>query len=116
MGMAPHIRTVKTASGARAVQIVYSKKGGKRELEHVGSAHTDAEYELLVVAARAKMAGGQGELDLGLEDESSTALEITSTRMAVLIDAIRQIYTGLEIDDVTGGDEVFFHLVLARLV
>src|SRR5699024_6356017 len=107
MGMSPHIRTVKTASGARAVQIVYSKKGGRRELEHIGSAHTDAEYELLVAAARAKMAGGQGELDLGLEGEPSTTLEITSTRMAVLIDAIWQIYTDLGIDEATGGDEVF---------
>ncbi|WP_164719637.1 hypothetical protein [Flaviflexus ciconiae] len=50
--MSPHIRTVKTASGARAVQIEYSKKGGRREMGHVGSAHTDAEYELLVAAAR----------------------------------------------------------------
>lgn len=116
MGMAPHIRTVRTASGARAVQIVYSKRGGKRELEHIGSAHTDAEYELLVAAARKKMAGGQGELDLGFSDESAAALEITSTRMSVLIEAIRRIYTDLGIDDATGGDEVFFHLVLARLV
>src|SRR5699024_11611711 len=90
MGMAPHIRTVRTASGARAVQIVYSKRGGKRELEHIGSAHTDAEYELLVAAARKKMAGGQGELDLGFSDESAAALEITSTRMSVLIEAIRR--------------------------
>src|SRR5690625_4793428 len=114
--MAPHIRTVRTASGARAVQIVYSKRGGKRELEHIGSAHSDAEYELLVVAARKKMAGGQGELDLGLEHEPSTTLEITSTRMAVLVDAVQQIYTDLGIDEAAGGDEVFFHLVLTRLV
>lgn len=114
--MAPHIRTVKTASGARAVQIVYSKKGGKRELEHVGSAHTEAEYDLLLAAARKKMAGGQGELDLGIEGEPAAALEITSTKMSVLIDAIGQIYTDLGIDLAAGGDEVFFHLVLARLV
>jgi len=55
--MAPHIRTVKTASGDRAVQIVYSKAGGKHNLEHVGSAHTDAEYEILLAEARRRMAG-----------------------------------------------------------
>lgn len=93
--MAPHIRTVKTASGARAVQIVHSKKGGKRELEHVGSAHTDAEYELLVAAARKKMAGGQGELDLGLESESTGTLEIASTRTSALIEAIQSLHWGL---------------------
>src|SRR5699024_4362161 len=105
MGMAPHIRTVRTASGARAVQIVYSKRGGKRELEHIGSAHTAAEYELLVAAARKKMAGGHGELDLGLSDESAAALEITSTRMSVLTEAIRRIYTVLGIDDATGVND-----------
>lgn len=72
-------------------EIVYSKKVGKRELEHVGSAHSEAEYELLVAAARKKMAGGQGELDLGFEGESTPALEITSTKMSVLIDAIGEI-------------------------
>ena len=46
------LRTVKTASGATAVQIVYSSHRGSRDIEHIGSAHGDAELELLKAAAR----------------------------------------------------------------
>jgi hypothetical protein len=62
----PYVRTVKTASGATAVQIVYSSHRGSRDIEHIGSAHDDAELELLKAAARERLAAGQGELDLGL--------------------------------------------------
>jgi hypothetical protein len=41
------VRTVKTASGARAVQIVHSFHRGSRDIEHIGSAHGDGELELL---------------------------------------------------------------------
>jgi PadR family transcriptional regulator len=60
------VRTVKTASGARAVQIVHSSRRGSRNIEHIGSAHDDAELELLKAAARQRLAAGQGELDPGL--------------------------------------------------
>jgi hypothetical protein len=42
----PYGRTVKTASGAMAVQIVYSSRRGSRDIEHIGSPHDDAELEL----------------------------------------------------------------------
>jgi hypothetical protein len=50
---------VKTSSGATAVQIVYSSRCGSREIEHPGSAHDDAEVELLKAAARQRLADGQ---------------------------------------------------------
>jgi hypothetical protein len=40
-----YVRTVKTASGATAVQIVWSTRCGSRQIEHLGSAHHDAEVE-----------------------------------------------------------------------
>ena len=58
--VAPYVRTVKTSSGATAVQIVYSNRRGARKMEHIGSAHTQAELELLKAAARQKLAAGQG--------------------------------------------------------
>jgi len=61
------VRTVKTSSGATAVQIVYSSRRGPREIEHLGSAHSDAEVELLKAAARQQLAAGQGELGLGVQ-------------------------------------------------
>ena len=57
--MSPYVRTVKTSSGATAVQIVYSSRRGSREIEHPGSAHDDAEVELLKAAARQRLAGEQ---------------------------------------------------------
>jgi hypothetical protein len=60
------VRTVKTASGATAVQIVFSSHRGSRAIEHIGSAHDEAEVELLKAVARQRLAAGQGVLDLGL--------------------------------------------------
>jgi hypothetical protein len=42
-----YVRIVKTASGAIAVQIVWSTRRGSRQIEHLGSAHDDAEVEAL---------------------------------------------------------------------
>jgi hypothetical protein len=63
--VSPYLRTVKTASGARAVQIVHSLHRGSRDIEHIGSAHDDAELEILKAVARQRLAAGQGELNLG---------------------------------------------------
>lgn len=113
----PYVRTVKTASGARAVQIVYSSHRGSREIEHIGSAHDDAELELLKAAARQRLAAGQGELDLGLDSAAPGGpLPITSSRMGVLLDALAQAYRVLGLQGATGGDEVFAQLVLARII
>jgi hypothetical protein len=61
--VSPYVRTVKTASGARAVQIVHSSHRGSRDIEHLGSAHDDAELAALKVVARPRLAPGQGELE-----------------------------------------------------
>jgi hypothetical protein len=45
-----YVRTVKTAPGVAAVQIVCSSPRGSRDIEHIGSAHDDAELELLTAA------------------------------------------------------------------
>jgi hypothetical protein len=52
------VRTVKTASGATAVQIVHSNRRGSREIEHIGSAHGGLELEALKAAARQRLAQG----------------------------------------------------------
>jgi hypothetical protein len=94
---APYVRTVKTASGARAVQIVHSSRRGSRDIEHIGSAQDDAELELLRAAARQRLAAGQGELDLGLDLRpagepgkagAGSPLPITSSRMGHLCDGL----------------------------
>src|SRR4051812_49499995 len=74
--MSPYVRTVKTSSGATAVQIVYSFSKGSRQIEHLGSAHDDAGVELLKAAARQRLAAGQGELDLGLSSTSPSGAAV----------------------------------------
>jgi hypothetical protein len=118
-----YVRTVKTASGATAVQIVYSSRRSSRDIEHIGSAHDDAELELLKAAARQRMVAGQGEFDLGLDatdparrGRGGGPLPITSTRMGHLVDSLEHAYRVLGFEDAAGGDEVFRQLVIARII
>jgi hypothetical protein len=99
------------------VQIVYSSHRGPRDIEHLGSAHSGAEVELLKAAARQRLAAGQGEPDLGLAvGVPGAPLPITSSRMAHLWDALAHAYRALGFDGASGGDEVFRQLVLARII
>jgi hypothetical protein len=119
----PYARTVKTASGATAVQIVHSSHRGSRDIEHIGSAHDDVKVELLKAAARQRLAAGQGVLDLGLEPAGPASkgtgggpLPITASRMDCLFDALEHAYRVLGFDQAAEGDEVFRDLVLARII
>ena len=113
--MVAYVRTVKTGSGATAVQIVWSSRRGSRSIEHVGSAHDEAGVAALRVAAEQRMAAGQQELDLGVAGRAGSApLPITSSRAAHLWDALCQAYRVLGFDAV--GDEVFRQLVCARII
>jgi hypothetical protein len=115
-----YVRTVRTASGARAVQIVHSSRRGSRQIEHIGSAHDDAELVALKAAAAARLAGSQGELDLALETpgdgSAARPLQIASSRMGHLWDALCRAYDACGFDAATGGDEVFRGVVLARVI
>jgi Transposase DDE domain len=112
------VRTVRTSSGAIAVQIVRSSHRGSRQIEHIGSAHDDVEVELLKAVARQRLAAGQGLLDLGpgFGGAPGGPLPITSSRMGCLLDGLSRGYDALGFGRVTGGDEVFRDLVLARII
>jgi hypothetical protein len=107
---------VKTTSGATAVQVVWSSRRGSREIEHMGSAHDEAELEALKAAAQQRIAAGKLQLGLGLEPAGGGPLPITSSRMGHLLDALEHGYRVLGLEDAAGGDEVFRHLVLARII
>jgi hypothetical protein len=128
-----YVRTVQTASGATAVQIVYSKRRGARRMEHVGSAHDERELEALKAAAAQRLAGGQQELELGavvepaVEDLAAIGpvvgvgsvggpLPIVASRMGHLWDGLCRVYELLGFDQATGRDPVFRDLVLARII
>jgi hypothetical protein len=113
----PYVRTVKTKSGATAVQIVCSSRRGTRNIEHIGSAHDDAELEPLKAAAGQRIAAGQLEPGLGLDDPGPAGpLPVTSSRMGCLLDALDRGYRVLGLDEAAGGDDIFRQLVLARTI
>jgi hypothetical protein len=111
------MRTVKTSSGATAVQVVWSSRRGSREIEHLGSAHDEAQLEALKAAAQQRIAAGQLELGLGLGVPGpSGPLPIISSRMSHLVNALERGYRLLGLEDAAGGDGVFRELVLARII
>jgi hypothetical protein len=111
----PYVRTVKTTSGATAVQVVWSSRRGSREIEHLGSAHDEAGLETLKAAALQRIAAGQLELGLG-RARTGGPLPITSSRMRHLLGALGHAYRVLGLEDAAGGDDVFRDLVLARII
>src|SRR5664279_2895328 len=68
--MGTFVRRVTTASGATAVQIMH--KRGRRVLgiEHIGSAHTEADLAVLVEVARVRLHAGQEQLPWELESDT----------------------------------------------
>jgi hypothetical protein len=103
---------------------VHGSRRGSRTIEHVGSAHDELELEALKAAARQRLAGGQAQLDLGLDPAATAAvaagssgpLEITSSRMGHLWDGLSSAYDMLGFGRAASGDEVFRQLVLARII
>jgi len=112
-----YVRTVKTASGASAVQIVWSSRRGSRSIEHLGSAHDEVELAALKAAAAERLSCGQAVLDLGVAGPpGSEPLPITSSRMTCLWDGLCAAYRVLGFEATTKGDSVFRDLVLARII
>jgi hypothetical protein len=112
-----YVRTVRTSSGAVAVQVVWKSSRGSRDIEHLGSAHTDAEVELLKAVAAQRIAAGQDQLPLDISAAlEPAALEITSSRMGRLLDAIAAVYRQLGFEKACGRDVVFEQLVTARII
>ena len=99
------MRTVKTKSGAIAVQIVWSSRRGARSIEHVGSAHDAVELQALKTAAARRLTEGQQTLDLdvGESEINGAPLEIVSSRMAHLWDGLCAAYVRRTVADAESG-------------
>ena len=100
--MSPRLRKVTTGSGATAVQIVRKHRGKVTVLEHLGSAHTEAELTALLAAGDEKLAdygaAEQLELELGLSADVAApprARTVVGSRSSVLIDAITESWKRL---------------------
>lgn len=122
--MSPYIRTVTTASGAIAVQVIMSEHAGKKSMTHIGSAHDEHELALLKAEAQRVIDGDQLSLDLGLSASAQLAstgskinpLLVNAQKSEVLLDCIDTCYQRLGLDVATGGDQVFADLVRARII
>ena len=133
------VRKVRTASGAVAVQVM--RKAGRRDVlvEHVGSAHTDAELGILLERARRIATGDQDVLDFEVSARAQRVADVAdwrsgtltlaagvpkgaivapgrtaATSSRLLYDVIGAIYDWVGFDCV--GDAVFRDLVIARIV
>src|SRR5215203_1204729 len=111
-----YVRTVRTASNATAVQIVHSNRRGSREIEHIGSAHTPAEVEVLKTVARQRMHANQDTLDLDDGRLGDDEAPIVSSRARHLWEVLVTAYELLGLDQACGRDEVFKLLTLARVI
>lgn len=111
-----YVRTVKTSSGATAVQIVHSYHRGSREIEHIGSAHDEVELELFKAVAAQRLHAGQDSFDFGDGRPGAAELPILATQSKRLWEALQAGYRTLGLDRACGHDEVFEQLVLARIV
>ncbi|WP_442903667.1 IS1634 family transposase, partial [Gordonia sp. Z-3] len=114
----PYVRKVRTASGATAVQIAETVQGHRRIVEHIGSAHTEAELAAMIAVAKGKIDAGQQHLDLQLSgaEQVRAAGEAVITRYSsellwtTLTSSYRRLGFGVL------GDDTFAALVCARLV
>lgn len=88
---------MRTASGATAVQIVLNRHGTRTIVEHVGSAHTDAELAVLIQTAWGIHQQSQQAFDLdGLEPSAPAApVTVVGSSSRVLWEILEQAYAAL---------------------
>ena len=106
------IRTVKTASGATAVQIVSKSYGRIVSLKHIGSAHNKEELEILLSLAKERLQAGQQTL-LPLPVKA-LRVKIRQTFSSLLFKVLKEQYDCLGFTRL--NDEYFAYLSLARIV
>ena len=111
------MRRVRTASGATAVQIVHKRGRIVLGIDHVGSAHDEAQLAALLEAARARLHAGQ--LVLPVEPAAGTGRPvgepvIEGTASLTVWHALEGVFESLGFDAL--GDEAFKSLVLGRII
>ena len=97
------IRKVKTASGATAVQIARKVKGQVVKINHIGSAHSREELEVLMTIARKKL--HENQLELFPETPTSAHLGLKQSYSGLLWNLLHDEYEKIGFDQL--NDEVF---------
>ncbi|BAK34892.1 putative transposase [Microlunatus phosphovorus NM-1] len=113
--MSPFVRKSKTASGAIQVQIAEKRNGQRKILEHIGSAHDEAELAVLVNLANQRLHGVQDDmLPLEPAERRPPGPVVERSAAELLWSVLAGAYRRLGFDRV--DEEVFALLVGARLV
>jgi hypothetical protein len=106
------IRKVKTGSGATAVQIAHKQHGRITQIDHIGSAHTKDELEVLLRLAKRRLYRGQQFLFP--ESPSSLKIRLKQPVSQILLHVLSEQYASLGFNKIR--DDVFTLLCLARIV
>lgn len=112
------MRKVRTSSGATAVQIARKHRGVRTIVEHIGSAHDDAQLAALVQIAKERITAGQLTFDLdALTPTAPTGVAptVVGSRSRVLWELLEATYRRIGFDAAV-DDDTFMKLVLARVV
>jgi hypothetical protein len=98
------------------VQIVHKQGRRVTGIEHIGSAHDDAELAVLMEIARQRLHEGQQVLDFSpvTTQPGVSSARVAGMRCQLLWDVLSGAYSRLGFDAL--GDESFKALVLARIV
>jgi len=97
---------VRTASGATAVQIVHSNRRGSREIEHIGSALTAGEVEVLKTVARQRLHPNHDSFDFDDGQLGDAEAPIVASQARHLWETLETAYRVLGLDRAC-DDEVF---------
>ena len=106
------IRKVKTKSGATAVQIIHKNYGQITRIDHIGSAHNQAELTTLTTLAEKQLQGNQRSLFP--DAVPPLTIQLKQSYSSLLWHVLRRQYDQLGFDQL--GDDVFAALCIARLV
>nr|WP_238533205.1 hypothetical protein [Actinomyces massiliensis] len=108
-----------------AVQIAVKEGRRDKVIEHLGSAHTQAELAALMEIGRHRIAPDQLALDLSpvpsapppaSSGPANVGAVVASKRSGLLWDVLHGAYTRLGLGEAVGGDRAFEQMVLARLI
>jgi hypothetical protein len=84
------IRKVKTKSGATAVQIIHKNYGQVTHIDHIGSAHNQAELTTLIVLAKEQLHANQQSLFP--DTATSLTIQLKQSYSSLLWQVLRRQY------------------------
>jgi hypothetical protein len=106
------IRKVKTASGAIAVQIARKQSGQIVQIDHIGSAHSKEELDLLITLAKQRM--HKGQMSLFDTPNMEIGISLSKSYSDLLFNLLIEQYNHLGFDKL--NDKDFAYLCIARIV